>query len=555
MTLPRAPMRAALLGALFAALVTLPGLGGGTLWDNSETAYGEVAREIVSSRDWIVMHLNGVPWFIQPPLYFWVAALFAKLLGITALALRLPSALATILMGGAIGYATARIAGTRCGIVASIVLSTSLMQAIVGRLAIMDALLDLCVAAAILWWYRALEPARGPDVLDAGKRSTAFLLGSAAIGVGILAKGPVAPVIVGLVIGGWSLWEVRRGRRVPMLPLRTRAGGLAVLLAITLPWFVLLAQRVGGHAIVELLGHYTVGRYTGVIENQSGPWWYYLPVLILGFFPWIAFLPVGFARAIVRAGRDDGSFARLAIVWSIVPLVFFSFAQTKLPNYIALEFSALAIVVALWFERIDAGDDTRAATISAAVVPFTVGAIGFAVAVFGRTNKLPTAELAPQLLTLGAGMIVGSLATVVAIVREPWRAAAPYVLGVTSLVLVSFIAFVAEPVAEQFKPIPDFAAIIERDRKPGDVVAIRGVSGYNALVFYTGPGVKNVDAGIPQEYVSTICPAGTIYFVTPNHDLDALRAQTESLQRTFTIVDRLPRAALVRIAGPDCPHD
>jgi 4-amino-4-deoxy-L-arabinose transferase-like glycosyltransferase len=266
-------------------------------------------------------------------------------------------------------------------------------------------------------------------------------------------------------------------------------------------------------------------------------------------------LPVGFARAIARAARADGSFARLAVVWAIVPLVFFSFAQTKLPNYIALEFTALAIVVALWFEQIDAGADTRAATISAAVVPFTVGAIGFAVAVFGRNNKLPIAELAPQLLTLGIGMIVGSLATVAAIVRAPWRPVAPYVLGLTSLVLVSFIAFVAEPLAEQFKPIPHFAAIIERDRAPGDIVAIRGVSGYNALVFYTEPGVKNVDAGIPQEYFSTICPTGTIYFVTPNHDLAALRAQTESLQRTFTVLDHLPRASLVRIDGRDCPHD
>jgi len=548
-------MRAALLGALFAALVTLPGLGGGTLWDNSETAYGEVAREIGSTHDWVVMHLNGVPWFVQPPLYFWIGALLAKLLGATALAFRLPSALATIFMGGAIGYATARIAGTRCGIVAAIVLSTSLMQAIVGRLAIMDALLDFCIAAAILWWYRALEPLQGPEALDAGKRSTAFLLGAAAIGFGILAKGPVAPVIVVLVIGGWLGWETRAGRRVPMVPPPTILGGIALMLAITLPWFVFLSQRVGGGAIVELIGHYTVGRYTGVIENQRGPLWYYVPSLILGFFPWIAFLPVGFVRAVARARAAEGSFARLAIAWAVLPFVFFSFAQTKLPNYIALEFSALAIIVALWFEQIDAGEDTRAAWISAAFLPLTLAAIAFAVAVFGSKNKLPIAELAPQLLTLGAGMFLGSLATVAALLRPRWRVAAPYVLGATSLVLVSFIAFVAEPLAEHFKPIPQLAAIIERDRKPGDVVAIRGVPGYNALVFYTEPGVKNVDSAIPQEYISTICPDGTVYFVTPLRDLDALRAQTESLQRTFTILERAPREALVRIDGRDCPHD
>ena len=75
------PARAALLGALFAAFVTLPGLGIGTLWDNSETVYGEVAREVLLTHDWVVMHLNGVAWFVQPPLFFWIAALLAKVFG------------------------------------------------------------------------------------------------------------------------------------------------------------------------------------------------------------------------------------------------------------------------------------------------------------------------------------------------------------------------------------------------------------------------------------------------------------------------------------------
>src|SRR5512146_1173060 len=93
------PVRAAFVGAIIAACVTIPGLGAGTLWDNSETAYGEVAREILLTHDWVVMHLNGAAWFIQPPLYFWIAAIFALLFGPTSFALRLPAALATILMG------------------------------------------------------------------------------------------------------------------------------------------------------------------------------------------------------------------------------------------------------------------------------------------------------------------------------------------------------------------------------------------------------------------------------------------------------------------------
>lgn len=546
------PARAAFLGALFAACVTLPGLGSGTLWDNSETAYGEVAREILIYGDPLVMHLNGEAWFVQPPLYFWIAAAFAKVFGVGAFAMRLPSALATIAMGGAVGYAAARIAGNRAGIYAAIVLSTSLMQAIVGRLAIMDALLDLAVTAAILWWFRAFEPARSREACDARKRTAALVCGAGALALGTLAKGPVAPVVVAMVIGGWLLWEWRLGSPVVVPRLPAWLGAAAVFGTIALPWFALLCLRVGPHAVIELIGHYTVGRYTGVIENQRGPWFYYLPVLVLGFFPWIAFVPVAFARVWQSASRPPAAFARLAIVWTVLPLVFFSLAQTKLPNYIALILPALAIIVGLWFSRMSEGCDQRAAAISAAVVPLTIGCIAFAIVVFGRTNKLAVNAVGPQLITLAAGMLAGSLATVVAICRPRRRAAAPYVLAVTGLLLVLFIAFIGEPVAERLKPIPELAAIINRQREPADTVAIRGVSGGNGLIFYTAPGVKTIDPDNDRSFVRTICASDVAFIVTRRADLAALAALTRRTQRTFTQLGANGRSVLIRVDGQRC---
>jgi 4-amino-4-deoxy-L-arabinose transferase-like glycosyltransferase len=546
------PARAALLGALFAALVTLPGLGTGTLWDNSETTYGEVAREILLTRDWVVMHLNGQAWFVQPPLYFWIAAFFAKLFGAGTFALRLPSALATIAMGGAVGYATARIAGERAGMIAAIVLSTSLMQAIVGRLAIMDALLDFSIAAAVLWWYRAFEPSG-----SARRRDTAFVCGAFALAVGALAKGPVAPVIATLVVAVWLLWERRAGRIAA-----PRAGAillaLAVFVAVTLPWFVALAMRVGPGAIAELIGHYTFGRYTGVIENQTGPVWYYLPVVILGFFPWIAFVPVAAAAALREARRPEGGFARLALVWTLVPFVFFTFASTKLPNYVAMILPALAILVALWFERVRNGADRRAAVISAATIPVFVGCVAFAIGAFSRSNRLDVdlAVLNHQLLFLGIAMLAGSVLTVVAIARRSTAPWSPYVLALTSGALVLFIALVAEPAAEPLKPIPPIARTIDANRKPGDVIAIGGVSGGNGLIFYTLPPVRDIknNAG----FVATVCANGGAWVVTRPQDAERLTELARSLRRTAEIVveapsELHPRAALIHVAGPRCP--
>ncbi|HEX3463566.1 MAG TPA: glycosyltransferase family 39 protein [Candidatus Elarobacter sp.] len=547
------PARAALLGALFAALVTLPGLGIGTLWDNSETAYGEVAREILLTHDWVVMHLNAQPWFVQPPLYFWIAALFAKVFGATALALRLPSALATIAMGGAVGYATARIAGGRAGMIAAIVLSTSLMQAIVGRLAIMDALLDFAIAAAVLWWYRAFEPSG-----SARRRDTAFVCGALALAVGTLAKGPVAPVITALVIGVWLLWERRAGR---IAGPRRRAVAIAALayVLVTLPWFVALGARVGPGAIGELIGHYTFGRYTGVIENQTGPFWYYVPVVILGFFPWIAFVPVAFSAAVREARAPDGGFARLAIVWTVVPFVFFTFANTKLPNYVAMILPALAILVALWFERVRNGADRRAAVYSALSIPVFVGLVAFAIGAFSRSNRLDfdLAALNHQLVFLGAAMLAGSLLTVVAIARRSTAQWSPYVLALTSGGLVLFIALIAEPAAEPLKPIPPIARTIDANRTAADTIAIGGASGGNGLIFYTAPPVRDIknNAG----FVATICRGAQAWVVTRPQDAQRFADLARSLRRTADVVmetpSQHPRASLIHVTGPSCRHD
>src|SRR5579863_1991730 len=283
-------VRAAVVGAVVAALATLPGLGVGTLWDNSETAYGEVAREILLTHSWIVMHLNGVPYFVQPPLYFWAGAVFSLLFGHpTAFALRLPSALATIALSALTGYTVARQAGTRVGAYAAVILSTCLMQTVIGRLAIMDALLDLAVATTIFCWFRGLESGR----------DRYHVYGWIAAGGGFLAKGLVAPAVALLVVVPYYLWN-RRCEPTRLPSPRAWILGLLAFVLIAAPWPIALVAHYQLLPIERLIGEYTVGRYTAVVENQSGPVWYYLPVIILGFFPWIAFLPMAIINAVAQ---------------------------------------------------------------------------------------------------------------------------------------------------------------------------------------------------------------------------------------------------------------
>ena len=479
------PIRAAFVGAVAAALITLPGLGVGSLWDNSETAYGEVAREILIRHDWVVMHFNSVPYFVQPPLYFWLAAAFAWLFGITSFALRLPSALATIALAAATGYAVARQAGTRAGVYASVILSSSLMVAVIGRLAIMDALLDLTVALAIFWWFRGLETGR----------DRYFVYGWVAAGFGFLAKGLVAPVVALLVVAPFAVWNARsEPTRLPSI--RAWLFGLLAFAVIVVPWPAALVWHYKLFPLEQLFGHYTFERYTGVIENQSGPVWYYVPVVLLGFFPWSAFLPMAAVygwRQLHIAPRDPRltRLVRLATTWSLVPLLFFSFALTKLPNYLALEFPALALLTALYFEGVVRRGGTRSAVISASAVALTIGTLAFAIAMFVRSNALDAtvSQVVPALTAMGAVVFVGSLSAALLFALRTCVGGAPYALAVTMLVAVDVLALAVLPHTEAYKPIPRLAAVINRERQPFDKVAIQSTSGGNALLFYTRPDV------------------------------------------------------------------
>ncbi len=543
--------RAAWIGAVVAAIITLPGLWVGTLWDNSETAYGEVAREILLTHDWIVMHLNGVPYFVQPPLYFWLGAAFALLMGPNAFALRLPSALATIALGAFTGYAVARQAGARVGVYAAVILSTSLMQAVIGRLAIMDALLDLAVAMTIFWWFRGLETGRDRYVV----------YGWIAAGGGFLAKGLVAPVVALLVIVPFYLWN-RRCETMKPLSARGWIAGALVFGAIVLPWPVALVSHYHLFPLEKLIGEYTIGRYTGIVENQSGPFWYYLPVIILGFFPWIAFLPMALVYGVaqLRNVSSDPQLARLvrlALTWIVMPLLFFSFARTKLPNYVALEFPALALITALYFEGVVRKGGSRSAVVSAATVPVTIGALAFAIWLFTRNNRL-TVEIAgavPPLLAMGAAIFAGSLLTALLVARGRSARLAPYALALAAVVATDVLAVGVLPRAEAFKPVPRLAAIIEHDRKSGDVVAIQNVSGGNALLFYTHPVVHVLAArGNPDpqndgvDPHSFICGAPRAWVIVPA----APSEYDPSYGRDRRVVALDRKAALLLYEGSPC---
>jgi hypothetical protein len=238
-------------------------------------------------------------------------------------------------------------------------------------------------------------------------------------------------------------------------------------------------------------------------------------------------------------------------VWAIVPFVFFSFAQTKLPNYIALVFPALAVVIALWFDRSAEGEDRVGGFVSAATIPLFIAAVGIAIALFSRTNALELRPVLALLRIVGAEMLVGSLLVAVVLAIPRAVAAAPFVLAVTSGAAIVFIGLIAEPEVEHLKPIPQVARMIQAQRSPGSRVAIRTIGGTNGLAYYTTPGIITIDDRDPS-YLALICRVPDVYVVTRAQDASHLESLARGQGRAASDLGDIQRVTAVHVAGPGC---
>jgi hypothetical protein len=158
---------------------------------------------------------------------------------------------------------------------------------------------------------------------------------------------------------------------------------------------------------------------------------------------------------------------------------------------------------------------------------------------------------------MGASIGIGSIIAAILFARRGTMEAAPYVLGFAMLIAVDILAVGALPHAEPFKPVPQLAAIIDRERKPGDIVAIQSFRGANALVFYTQPhvyalappGARKTDEGVLAPGV--LCTHDRIWLVAPVKR----PAYDPTYGRTRTLIASRGTGALYLVDGPRCDSE
>jgi 4-amino-4-deoxy-L-arabinose transferase-like glycosyltransferase len=331
----------ALLIAGFCAFLFFYGLGPFGLVGADEPRYAQVAREMLDRHDWITPVMDGQPWLEKPPLYYWQTMLSYSLFGVSDWAARVPSAFDATLMVLAIYLFFRRF---RQGIELDAALIVASCAGVIGysRAASMDMALAAAFTIAMLAWWSWRE---------SGERKYLAVF-YASLGLGTLAKGPVAPILAVLVIALCTavLREWRLLLKTFWLP------GILLFCAVSLPWYLAVQMRNPEFFRVFILEH-NLGRFAEDLYHHREHFWYYLPVTALGLIPWTVFVIVaGFhsARAwwseqrVEAAGQSDlgVQFAVFSAIWLAVPVLFFSFSQSKLPGYILPALPAGAVLLA-----------------------------------------------------------------------------------------------------------------------------------------------------------------------------------------------------------------
>jgi 4-amino-4-deoxy-L-arabinose transferase-like glycosyltransferase len=207
---------------------------------------------------------------------------------------------------------------------------TSVEFFLLARIVIFDMLLTLFQTVALLAFYEAAHTE------NRRRRVALCLTLYLALGAGTLVKGLVAVVIPGIVFFLFILlrgrWDILR--RIYLIP------GAGVFLAVVLPWYLQADAQNPGYLNYYLWAEH-FGRYTSATFDRSEPWYYFIVVALVGFFPWTLILP-WIIKHFWRRGWHDKTL--YLVLWVSVPLLFFSASRSKLPHYILPIFPALSIM-------------------------------------------------------------------------------------------------------------------------------------------------------------------------------------------------------------------
>jgi 4-amino-4-deoxy-L-arabinose transferase-like glycosyltransferase len=492
-----------LLLAIFCAFLFFYGLAQFGLIGADEPRYAQVAREMFERHDWITPTLGGQAWLEKPPLYYWQAMLAYAIFGVSDWSARLPAAVDATGLALAVYFFLRRF---RTGFEMDGALITAACAGVIGyaRAASMDMALTAAFGTALLAWWAWWA-----------SKEKKFLAGFYAfMALGMLAKGPVAPFLAVMVIVLYAvaLREARLLFKTLWLP------GIILFCAIALPWFYAVQAR-NPQFFREFILQHNLARFSSNVYHHPEPFWYYGPVTLLALAPWSVFACAsalerlrGWAkRHALRVGAYDieDQLGTFALCWLIVPVLFFSLSQSKLPGYILPAIPAGALLVVDYLHRHLQQNRfelpkllvvTHALPAAAPVVPALL------IAYLITQHRLPGGQ--PMLVALAAAFVLCA-AIALTLIRKGGLRMLRFVTLIPVLLAVGAVLKLGSTALDQTlsaRPLALEIAGIESHPMPLAIYHVRRELEYG-LTFYRNQLTLNYDwVKIPQQAHLLVAP-------------------------------------------------
>ena len=358
------------------ALARLLTLGLYPLTDTTEARYAEVARKMAELGNWVTpLYDYGVPFWAKPPLTTWLSAFSIQLFGVNEFAARLPYFLLAILIAGLL-WQWVRRSSEKQAQLAVAMMSGTLLYFIASAAVMTDLGLVLGTTLAMRGFWAAFEQG------ESGRPKEVWLL-FIGLGIGLLAKGPIAVVLSGLPIGLWMLLTGNIKTSWQRLPW---VKGSLLMLAIAAPWYVMAEIRTPGFweyfFIGEHWNRFTVTGWAGdkygtAHATQRGAIWVFALAAVM---PWTALLPLlwlGRKAFVVNVVvKPQPQFTFYLLTWSLAPCLFFTMSGNILWTYVLPALPAMALLAARWLSR-DARTRWVNGVVAAGVLTMGVLVAGF----------------------------------------------------------------------------------------------------------------------------------------------------------------------------------
>lgn len=386
------------------ALARLATLGVYPLMDTTEARYGEIARKMAEAGDWTTPWFDyGVPFWGKPPLSFWLTAASFRTLGVGEFAARLPQWIVGMLVAWLLWQWLATRSRTQAGYAVALLLGAALYLVASGAV-----MTDMALAAGTMLAMRGFWQGMHGAPAARGVERWLFFGG---VAIGLLAKGPVALVLIGMPVAAWTLatGSVRAAWRAhPWIR------GLIAVGAVSLPWYVLAEMRTPGFLDYFLVGEhwlrFIVPGWSGDLYGSAhrfprGTIWLFALAAVL---PWSLVLPA--ALPYLRGGRapdpaacEDRDWRLYLLFWGLAPCVFFTLAGNTLWTYVLPGLPALAALAAGFLARFDAARVSRVLVAGLALALTGLGAFVAHVELGARAERDSAKGLVAAYGALGSG--------------------------------------------------------------------------------------------------------------------------------------------------------